>query len=86
MLVLGEMRELGDLSSREHGELGEVAAAHRPALLIAVGGDAALIAERAAASGVEALFVEDATSAAELAADSGSEGVEQRCSGPGGAP
>jgi len=66
VLVLGEMRELGELSPRLHRQVGEAAAGHAPDLLIAVSGDARLLGEAAAARGVVTEFVSDADAAAEL--------------------
>lgn len=51
-LVLGEMRELGSQSEREHRVVGAQVSSVRPGLLVAVGGDAKWIAEVAIASGV----------------------------------
>lgn len=65
ILVLGEMRELGDESPDAHRELGRVAAASGAARLIAVGGDARLIASEA--EGLEASFVETSEQAADVA-------------------
>ena len=66
VLVLGEMRELGELSPSLHRKIGVAAAAHKPKLLIAVAGDARLISEAASAGGVASEFVEDSATAAEL--------------------
>ncbi|RYZ09444.1 MAG: UDP-N-acetylmuramoyl-tripeptide--D-alanyl-D-alanine ligase [Myxococcales bacterium] len=66
VLVLGEMRELGALSVGLHRQVGEAAAARRPALLITVGGDARALAEAAAERGVPGEFAEDSDAAAEL--------------------
>jgi len=66
LLVLGEMRELGALSVGLHRQVGEAAAAKRPALLITIAGDARALAEAAAAGAVPSEFVEDSESAAEL--------------------
>jgi len=66
VLVLGEMRELGQLSPSLHRQIGEAAAAQAPELLIAVAGDAALLCEAARARGVQAEFVADADAAAAL--------------------
>jgi len=65
-LVLGEMRELGSLSPELHARVGAAAAAAKPALLIAVAGDARLLQESAAQRGVASEFAPDAASAAEL--------------------
>lgn len=66
VLVLGEMRELGQLSAQLHRQVGEAAAAQAPALLIAVAGDARLIAESASARGTQSDFVSDSEAAGEL--------------------
>jgi UDP-N-acetylmuramoyl-tripeptide--D-alanyl-D-alanine ligase len=66
VLVLGEMRELGKLSAELHRQIGELAAAQAPELLIAVAGDARLLAEAARARGAKSEFVSDADAAAEL--------------------
>lgn len=67
VLVLGEMRELGALSESEHVGVGQAAAASGPRLVIAVAGDARHIADQVRDGGIEALFVDDADAAAELA-------------------
>jgi UDP-N-acetylmuramoyl-tripeptide--D-alanyl-D-alanine ligase len=67
VLVLGEMRELGGESAREHDLLGLAAASSGAALVVAVAGDAQLVAERAREQGIEAHFAADAHAAAELA-------------------
>jgi UDP-N-acetylmuramoyl-tripeptide--D-alanyl-D-alanine ligase len=74
VLVLGEMRELGELSRRLHQKVGEAAASHAPELLVAVAGDARLLGEAAAAHGITTEFVADAEAAAEL--------VESRVTAP----
>jgi UDP-N-acetylmuramoyl-tripeptide--D-alanyl-D-alanine ligase len=66
VLVLGEMRELGELSPGLHRQVGEAAASHGPELLVAVAGDARLIGEAAAARGIRTEFVADAEAAADL--------------------
>lgn len=66
VLVLGEMRELGDLSASLHRRVGEAAAASKPRLLLTVTGDARLMSEVASAQGVSSEFVPDADTAAEL--------------------
>lgn len=68
VLVLGEMRELGERSVADHVALGKLAAAARPARIIAIAGDARHLAEAAAAEGVEVAFVDDAAEAGRLAA------------------
>jgi UDP-N-acetylmuramoyl-tripeptide--D-alanyl-D-alanine ligase len=65
VLALGEMRELGALSAQLHREVGEFAAEQRPALLVAIGGDAKLTADVAAARGVPTEFAVDSAAAAE---------------------
>ncbi|MEJ5363701.1 MAG: UDP-N-acetylmuramoyl-tripeptide--D-alanyl-D-alanine ligase [Desulfosoma sp.] len=52
VLVLGEMRELGEASSRWHRWVGEQAAAADPALLVALGTQAAHIVEGARSAGL----------------------------------
>ncbi|HZO16062.1 MAG TPA: cyanophycin synthetase, partial [Polyangiaceae bacterium] len=64
ILVLGEMRELGDESAEAHRELGRVAAASGAARLIAVGGDARLAVQTA---DMDARFVETSEQAAHAA-------------------
>lgn len=55
VLVLGEMKELGDESRRGHNEVGEVAAESGAAEVFVVGeGDSALIAMHAAIGGIAA--------------------------------
>jgi UDP-N-acetylmuramoyl-tripeptide--D-alanyl-D-alanine ligase len=66
LLVLGEMRELGQLSARLHRQIGEAAAALAPQLLIAVAGDAHWTCEAARARGTRSEFVADSEAAAEL--------------------
>jgi UDP-N-acetylmuramoyl-tripeptide--D-alanyl-D-alanine ligase len=66
LLVLGEMRELGQLSAALHRRVGEVAAAQAPAFLIAVAGDAKLLSDAAIARGTPSEFVADAAAATEL--------------------
>ncbi len=63
VLALGEMRELGALSRREHEALGrELAVGARPAALFAYGGDACFLAEAfEAAGGGSATFCADPT-------------------------
>jgi UDP-N-acetylmuramoyl-tripeptide--D-alanyl-D-alanine ligase len=66
VLVLGEMRELGDLSPSLHRQMGEVAAAQKPQLLLTVMGDARLMSDVARARGVDSEFAPDSDAAAEL--------------------
>jgi UDP-N-acetylmuramoyl-tripeptide--D-alanyl-D-alanine ligase len=63
VLVLGEMRELGEIAAREHERLGKEIGASGAALLIAVGGEARLYVEPAEKAGVEACFVIDSDAA-----------------------
>ncbi|GEC10226.1 UDP-N-acetylmuramoyl-tripeptide--D-alanyl-D-alanine ligase [Streptomyces spinoverrucosus] len=65
--VLGEMRELGEQSSRHHLELGHRAARAGVSDVIAVGeGDATLIRQGAAAAGARATWVPDRDAALTL--------------------
>jgi UDP-N-acetylmuramoyl-tripeptide--D-alanyl-D-alanine ligase len=66
VLVLGEMRELGELSESLHRKVGEAAAAQLPELLIVVSGHARLIGESATARGTRSEFAADSEAAAEL--------------------
>jgi UDP-N-acetylmuramoyl-tripeptide--D-alanyl-D-alanine ligase len=66
VLVLGEMRELGELSATLHRQVGEAAAARAPQLLIGVAGAARELCEAAAARGAPTEFTPDADAAAEL--------------------
>ncbi|RYE93004.1 MAG: UDP-N-acetylmuramoyl-tripeptide--D-alanyl-D-alanine ligase, partial [Myxococcales bacterium] len=61
--VLGEMRELGALSASEHRAVGEAAARAGVAVLVAVQGDAAHLADAARRPGLDVLFVPDAAAA-----------------------
>jgi UDP-N-acetylmuramoyl-tripeptide--D-alanyl-D-alanine ligase len=64
--VLGEMRELGDLSQALHRAIGEAAAAAGVARLFAVGGDdARAMADAARAAGVDAEWFETSAAAAD---------------------
>jgi UDP-N-acetylmuramoyl-tripeptide--D-alanyl-D-alanine ligase len=69
VLVLGEMRELGDASVAAHRELGDLVAASGAAWVIAVGGDARYLATRAAELGVDSHFCDVSAAAAELASE-----------------
>jgi UDP-N-acetylmuramoyl-tripeptide--D-alanyl-D-alanine ligase len=60
VLVLGEMRELGELSAREHARLGAAIAETGAAALIAVSGDAELYLEPAEKAGIASVFAADA--------------------------
>jgi len=64
VLVLGEMRELGAESARQHDLIGGELGVSGAALLVAVGGDAARFVPAAAAHGVDATFAPDAERAA----------------------
>jgi len=61
--VLGEMRELGELSVPEHAALGDLVGASAVDALVAVGPEAAPLAEHARAAGVPVTEVSDAASA-----------------------
>jgi UDP-N-acetylmuramoyl-tripeptide--D-alanyl-D-alanine ligase len=63
VLVLGEMRELGAISAREHAGLAQAIGESGAAALIAVSGDAALYVEGARAFGIDACFTSDADAA-----------------------
>lgn len=63
--VLGEMRELGELSASEHRAVGEAAARAGVSVLVAVQGDASHLADAARRPGVDVLFVPDAARAHE---------------------
>jgi UDP-N-acetylmuramoyl-tripeptide--D-alanyl-D-alanine ligase len=63
VLVLGEMRELGALSTREHAGLGTVIGESGAAALIAVSGDARFYLDGARASGMDTVFAADADAA-----------------------
>ena len=67
VLVLGEMRELGAVSAREHSLLGEVIAASGAAELIAVAGDARLFVDPAEKAGIASVFAADSDAALVLA-------------------
>jgi len=67
--VLGEMRELGDLSSREHAGLGDLLGSTAVDALVAVGAETAPLAEHARAAGVCVTEVADAASALEAVAE-----------------
>jgi UDP-N-acetylmuramoyl-tripeptide--D-alanyl-D-alanine ligase len=62
LLVLGEMRELGQASRFEHAKLGRALADSGAAALVAIAGDAELFATEARA-GIEAEFAADAQAA-----------------------
>lgn len=67
VLVLGEMRELGDDSEAAHDELGDVVAASGARLVIAVAGAAERTAQRAARAIDRVHFCADSADAARLA-------------------
>ena len=67
VLVLGEMRELGELSQTEHRALGDELKTAPPAVLVGVGGDARAFVEQCGSS--NGAFAEDATSARQLVLD-----------------
>ena len=66
VLVLGEMRELGVDSDREHRRLGEIAAASGAKKIVAVKGSAELIWQAASGRGAPAEFAADALQAVPL--------------------
>ena len=62
VLVLGEMRELGETSPLEHRDLGRFVASvspGSPVFVIGVGGEAAAIVEEARERGLDAMFASD---------------------------
>jgi UDP-N-acetylmuramoyl-tripeptide--D-alanyl-D-alanine ligase len=63
--VVGEMRELGELSKSMHTECGQFMAAQRVDSLLGVTGDARSLVEAAQAAGVHAEFVETPQQAGE---------------------
>lgn len=65
VLVLGEMRELGAESERAHSELGAALHQCSPALVIAFGGHARLLADATDARNIETRFAPDAPAALE---------------------
>jgi UDP-N-acetylmuramoyl-tripeptide--D-alanyl-D-alanine ligase len=67
VLVLGEMRELGELSASEHERIAEQVASSTARVVIAVGKEATCIADRARASGKIAGFAEDSARAIPIA-------------------
>jgi UDP-N-acetylmuramoyl-tripeptide--D-alanyl-D-alanine ligase len=67
--VLGEMRELGELSPSEHATLGELVGATAVDVLVAVGPETTPMAERARAAGVAVTEVPDAAAALETVAE-----------------
>ncbi len=69
LAVLGEMRELGELSEPEHAALGDLVGAAAVDALVAVGPEAAPLAAHARAAGVAVTEVPDAASALDAIAD-----------------
>jgi UDP-N-acetylmuramoyl-tripeptide--D-alanyl-D-alanine ligase len=65
LAVLGEMRELGDLSEREHAALGVLVGTTAVDALVAVGPEAAPLAAAARSAGVSVTEVPDAAAALE---------------------
>jgi UDP-N-acetylmuramoyl-tripeptide--D-alanyl-D-alanine ligase len=63
LAVLGEMRELGELSAPEHAALGDLVGATAVDALVAVGPETAPLAEHARAAGVAVTEVPDAATA-----------------------
>ncbi len=63
-LVLGEMREMGELAVQEHEAMARAAVASRPAWLVAVNGEAERFARAAEAAGIGAEFVATSDEAA----------------------
>ena len=63
VVVLGEMRELGAMSTREHDKLGQVVARADVAEVIGVGGEAERVTREAARAGKSAWFAFDAEQA-----------------------
>jgi UDP-N-acetylmuramyl pentapeptide synthase len=59
VLVLGEMRELGPRSAREHAALGRSLQSIDNVLVIGIGGDAERIIDEAARAGKSAFFAAD---------------------------
>jgi UDP-N-acetylmuramoyl-tripeptide--D-alanyl-D-alanine ligase len=66
--VLGEMRELGELSASEHAALGDLVGASAVDTLVAVGPETAPLAEHARAAGVAVTEVPDAATALDAVA------------------
>jgi UDP-N-acetylmuramoyl-tripeptide--D-alanyl-D-alanine ligase len=62
-LVLGDMRELGDIAAEEHRAIGKRAAAIQPSFIVAVGPHSREIYQEALAAGIEAAWVETAEEA-----------------------
>jgi UDP-N-acetylmuramoyl-tripeptide--D-alanyl-D-alanine ligase len=66
LLVVGEMRELGELSQRAHAEVGAALAETGASLLVALGGDACHMIDPARGAGLIAEFASDAPEALTL--------------------
>jgi UDP-N-acetylmuramoyl-tripeptide--D-alanyl-D-alanine ligase len=67
VLVLGEMRELGDHAKAAHAEIGAAIAVQKIALAISCGGLADVALEHAASGGVSVHFTNNAESACKIA-------------------
>jgi UDP-N-acetylmuramoyl-tripeptide--D-alanyl-D-alanine ligase len=63
VLVIGEMRELGACSAREHAAIGQLIAQTEAAMLIGVSGDASHVVSAAGNAGQDAVFCPDAEAA-----------------------
>ncbi|MET0594644.1 MAG: cyanophycin synthetase, partial [Polyangiaceae bacterium] len=63
VVVLGEMRELGDLSAEEHEKLGALVARTDVGCVIGVGGDAERVVREATGAGKKATFARDSAEA-----------------------
>ncbi|HEY0564846.1 MAG TPA: UDP-N-acetylmuramoyl-tripeptide--D-alanyl-D-alanine ligase [Terriglobales bacterium] len=72
--VVGEMRELGDLSREMHSECGQFIAAQHVDSLLGVTGDARSLVEAAQAAGIKAEFVETPQQAGEWLSENMREG------------
>jgi UDP-N-acetylmuramoyl-tripeptide--D-alanyl-D-alanine ligase len=66
VLVLGEMRELGAESELAHAELGAALSKSSPALVVAFGGHARLLADATDARNIETRFAPDAPAALDV--------------------
>jgi UDP-N-acetylmuramoyl-tripeptide--D-alanyl-D-alanine ligase len=69
VLVLGEMRELGDTSTSEHEALGKVALGAAPAVVLGVSGAARSVIDVVRRANVAAAFAPSSDVAAGLALD-----------------
>jgi UDP-N-acetylmuramoyl-tripeptide--D-alanyl-D-alanine ligase len=67
VLVLGEMRELGELSGEEHQRVADEAARVHPRALLAVQGDAKRFSDTARLSDIESYYLDTASEAAKVA-------------------